>query len=573
VSVTGAMAEDIPEEGFSTVAYVRYVPGGAAVVQLSLPPNAPEPIAGERTKLLVTVADKNGNSVPDSTIAADLKVEAGPIGNASVERSGAASIADGTGEVWVRSETATEPTEFWLSGAAPGGLAIMHSEDEPFVATWTAGNIAQFGLFLPEQEPSRVGGGRMVVGVRTEDAFGNPRGGFDGSTLVISHSPHVRFREGRGKVSLRDGMGELEIVSDSTEPFQLSLQDVARTGLRTASVLRASFQPLPGVQAVFGEIPVAPQPVGFPYPLPLLVLDRLGNVAEEYEGDVPVTMSGAARVAGRAPEIFRVVGGRATLPVLTTIAETVRFELDESAIIDKAEAARSAALRTYGKSAALTFCAADSQRLVMTLVQVESDAPTEVRAGEDVVVSIKALDAFNNLVVHQQCTFFLEVDLKPQIDETLTNAINVSHDLPQRYMLQLSQGEAIQRVPTRTAGEISLTLVQPSLRNVDVTSAARIKVAPAKAVTIDVVNMPEEGRAGLEFHLIVRALDQFGNVDESFDRSVTLDSDGAPPGMALQNGGKVHLTKGIGKISAEVAPTPPPMGPPIGRAPRGKTPP
>ena len=150
VSVTGEMAEDIPEEGFSTVAYVRYVPGGAAVVQLSLPPNAPDPIAGERTKLLVTVADKNGNSVPDSTIAADLKVEAGPIGNASVERSGAASIADGTGEVWVRSETATEPTEFWLSGAAPGGLAIMHTEDEPFVATWTAGKSALLGLFAPE---------------------------------------------------------------------------------------------------------------------------------------------------------------------------------------------------------------------------------------------------------------------------------------------------------------------------------------------------------------------------------------------------------------------------------------
>ena len=67
-------------------------------------------------------------------------------------------------------------------------------------------------------------------------------------------------------------------------------------------------------------------------PQPLLVLDRLGNVAEDFDGEVPVKMSGAARVAGRAPEVFRVVSGRATLPVLTTIAETVTFELDESAI-------------------------------------------------------------------------------------------------------------------------------------------------------------------------------------------------------------------------------------------------
>jgi len=368
---------------------------------------------------------------------------------------------------------------------------------------------------------------------------------------------------------LRDGIGTVDIESDSTAPFQLSLQDAANTGLRTASVLRANFKALPGVQAVFGELPSAPQPVGFPYPLPLLVLDRLGNVAEDFEGDIPVTMSGAARVAGRAPEIFRLVAGRATLPVLTTIAETVRFQLDQSSIIDKQAASESAALQAYGSSAAITFCAADAQSLVVAPLPREpgGDVPTQVKAGEDVHVRIKALDAFTNLVAHQQCTFFLEVELKPSLDDALTNATAVAQEAPQRYMLQLSDGEAVQRVPTRIAGEMLLRLVQPSLLSVDVSSTARLRVMPATAVSIDVANMPEAGKAGLEFHLLVRALDQFGNVDDTFDREVTLDNDGVPVGMVLQNQGKVQLVKGIGRALCEVgAPAASPM---VGRAPRG----
>ena len=39
------------------------------------------------------------------------------------------------------------------------------------------------------------------------------------------------------------------------------------------------------------------------------------------------------------------------------------------------------------------------------------------------------------------------------------------------------------------------------------------------AVSIDVINMPEAGRTGVEFQLMVRALDQFGNVDENFERA------------------------------------------------------
>ncbi|KOO31863.1 hypothetical protein Ctob_008003 [Chrysochromulina tobinii] len=576
----GPSVEMIGDEGLSAVAYVPYLAGSAAVVQLALPPGA-MPIAGERTKLLVCVADKFGNMVAagSSNLAADVKVEPGPIGNASVERNGVASIADGIGEVWVRSESATLPTEFYITSAAvPGGLALRHTQDEPFRAVWSAAKIAAIGVFLPEAEKqATVGGGRMVLGVRTEDAYGNPRGtGWDGSVLVLSPSPHVSFSARAGvqirdareaKVTIKDGVGLFEMVSDSTEIFQITLRDVANTGLRTTSVLRAQFRSLPGVQCIFGEVPAAAQPVGLPFPLPLLVLDRLGNVADDFEGDIPVKMTGACRTAGGAREAFRAIRGRAALPVLSTIAETVQFTLDPAtAILNKEEAAASDALLRYGFTTTLTFGAADAKRLTISALAAaaaaeralsgEAAAPggeVQVRAGDEVLVAIKALDAYNNLVLHQQCTFFLEVELRPKVDEALTNTL-AAREPPQRYMLQLSNGEAHQRVPTRLVGELSLRLVQPSVLSIDLSATAKIKVVAARAVSIDVVNVPEAGRGGVEFSLLVRALDQYGNVDEAFDAEVVqLDREGAPPGMVLQNDGIVKLTRGIGRCTAVTA--------------------
>lgn len=157
--------------------------------------------------------------------------------------------------------------------------------------------------------------------------------------------------------------------------------------------------------------------------------------------------------------------------------------------------------------------------------------------------------------LESQCTFFLEVELRPKVDEALTNTL-AAREPPQRYMLQLSNGEAHQRVPTRLAGELSLRLVQPSVLSIDLSATAKIKVVAARAVSIDVVNVPEAGRGGVEFSLLVRALDQYGNVDEAFDAEVVqLDREGAPPGMVLQNDGIVKLTRGLGRCSAVTAVT------------------
>ena len=97
-------------------------------------------------------------------------------------------------------------------------------------------------------------------------------------------------------------------------------------------------------------------------------------------------------------------------------------------------------------------------------------------------------------------------------------------------------------------------------------ATARVRVVAAPAVSVDVVNIPERGRAGVDFELVVRALDQFGNVDEAFERDVTLDCDG--PGFELPNGGVVNLARGMATLrvlrSDQVEGPPKPSSQPIG---------
>ena len=138
----------------------------------------------------------------------------------------------------------------------------------------------------------------------------------------------------------------------------------------------------------------------------------------------------------------------------------------------------------------------------------------------------------------------------PVLDESLSTLSQRPREPPQRYMLQLSGGVATQVVPTRQAGELSLKMTQPSA-SIEHSATARVKVVAGKACSVDVLNIPEAGQAGQAFELVCCARDKFGNVDEAFEKEVTLDYDGQLPGgdaLALPNEGKVSLKKGIARV-------------------------
>ena len=119
-------------------------------------------------------------------------------------------------------------------------------------------------------------------------------------------------------------------------------------------------------------------------------------------------------------------------------------------------------------------------------------------------------------------------------------------------MLQLREGQASQRVPTRVAGELSLKMVQPSLPTIEHGGSARVKVVAGKASSVDVLNIPEAGQAGQAFELVCLARDAYGNVDETFEKEVTIDYDGgAMPGgdkLTMPNDGVINLKKGMARV-------------------------
>ena len=169
---------------------------------------------------------------------------------------------------------------------------------------------------------------------------------------------------------------------------------------------------------------------------------------------------------------------------------------------------------------------------------------------------MRALDAFDNLVDNAagrqgELRLFLEVAVDPLLDESLSTAAQRPREPPQRYMLQLMGGVASQRVPTQVAGELTIRMAQPSHPTVEHGGAARIKVVAGKATSVDVLNIPEAGQAGQAFELVCLARDRFGNVDETFEKEVTIDYDGQLPNgdrLTLPNDGVVTLKKGLAKV-------------------------
>jgi len=225
--------------------------------------------------------------------------------------------------------------------------------------------------------------------------------------------------------------------------------------------------------------------------------------------------------------------------------------LEEEAIIDPT-AAEIPKLAAHPLSLALPFCPAAATSLALTIARPSGDeSPSQVTAGEDLTVSVRALDAYDNLCDLQECTFFIEAEGIPLLDETLTSAGQLHREPPQRYLVQLSKGEVSQRVPTRVAGELWIRLLQPSAHGLDTSATKRVRVTAASAISVDVVNIPEQGHAGVEFEIVVRALDQFGNVDDTFERDVSLACDG--PDFTLPNQGVVSLTRGLARMRVQRA--------------------
>ena len=251
-----------------------------------------------------------------------------------------AALVDGVGEVWVRGESSTVPSKYWVElapnstfleyagGPAVAAPDVRNDEDTPFGLLFEPSEVAALGLRLEKPGVKTPVGDAMVVRVVAEDAYGNERDGWFGTASVVCRGE----ARGGGDVLVENGEGRVEFFSQRAEEIQVSFTSCSDPSLRISSILRGSFAHVDAVRAVFGAIPTEPQPAGEPFQLPLVVLDRFDNECETYSGSFAVTMTGDARVAGDLPPTFEVSGGRAMLPIIDQTAEMVTFTVHNAVL-------------------------------------------------------------------------------------------------------------------------------------------------------------------------------------------------------------------------------------------------
>jgi len=194
-------------------------------------------------------------------------------------------------------------------------------------------------------------------------------------------------------------------------------------------------------------------------------------------------------------------------------------------------------------------------QLIARLNGAEEEPVDTVTAGAELAIKVRTVDAYEN-ISPSFCGFAtLEAKLKPRMADSLFTAQSEPR-LPFTFPLAFTGGEAQVIVPTKEAGELQLGVLSPSDRSLDVQSArARVSVSAAAAVSVEVVNLPEAGCAGVSFELVVHAKDMFGNVDETFESEVALDHDQPPGELNLPNAGIVHLKNGVAKVRVTRKPT------------------
>jgi hypothetical protein len=271
-----------------------------------------------------------------------------------------------------------------------------------------------------------------------------------------------------------------------------------------------------------------------------------------------VGIVGDAHPAGNSPPIAVAVNGRASLPIICTAASSVAFELGDDATLDAATHAlpdfqeRLKADR-LGRAATVQVVAGRPVRIDMN-VSAPTDAnggitesPAQVVAGTELQLRLRALDVHGNVSLSCTCESTLEADVEPRVDDELASSGSTrAQATMQPYLIKLDQGEANKVVHTSTAGKLTLRLTKLT-EPIDGSATFATQVVADKAVAIDVVKIPEAGRAGLDFELVVRAHDRFGNTDESFEKEVSLDHDNNVPvgsELLLQNHGLLKLTRG-----------------------------
>ncbi len=343
-------------------------------------------------------------------------------------------------------------------------------------------------LVVTTQPPSGVvAGSSFGLVVAAEDSFGTVDTAFNGSVTVSDANGGIAL----GTITACNGVATFSgLTLDDAGDYSLS---VTSNGLSAAATNSLTVRAAPASQVIVLD-PIGNILSGAPFDIDIVLVDSDGNIDQTFTGNVTLALAnnpGSSTLGGTV--IVSAVDGVATFSGLTINNSGIGYAFQ----------ATSAGLTTGTSS---PFNVSNDQLVVTT------QPPSTVAAGSGFGLVVAAEDGSGDVDTsfHGAVTVALDNDLGGSgLDVMQEFTVNAVNGVATFSNLTLDQ-----------AGDYVLSLTSDGLGGA---TTDLFSVTPVAATQLVVTAQPPSIiTAGAGFAVTIAAEDPFGNIDATFDGSVTL---------------------------------------------------
>ena len=496
----------------ATTTAFAVTPASASQLVVGAPPASVA--AGQGFSVTVSVEDAYGNLENSFGGSINLALGANPAGGSL----GGDLTLQATGGV-------ADFSSLILTTAGSGFTieATSHGLSAATTPSFTVTPGAPSQLVINGEPPTSITAGNGIgLIVKVEDAFGNLETAYDSSVSVgLSGGPVGAVLKGTLSGVATSGMASFSglTIAEAGSGFVLD----ATSGGLTVATSSFAVAPASPSQLVVSSEPPTDVAAGTGFGLSVSIEDAYGNLESDDSGEVTVDLSGGPN----RPSL----GGTLTIPASGGIADFSGLTLTRA---DDGYTLNASSDGLAGVSTTrFTVTPSTPSQVVVT-----TQPPSVVTAGNNFGLSVAVEDAFGNAEPNYGGK--LSVALSGgsgQAGLGGTLAISASGGLGQFAGLTIDQ-----------AG--SGYTLQVGADGLEADSTPAIQITPTAASGLVVVDQPPASViAGQPFGLTIAAVDSFGNIETSFDGTVTASLAVNPGGAPLTGAATVRAAGGLARFS------------------------
>jgi hypothetical protein len=417
---------------------------------------------------------------------------------------------------------------FWYYDETPGTYTITTSDSSP-TPDGTTGiddatdsvtiSVGATSLFLLNDPGDMTVSTRLGYTVTRKDQFGNPVTSGTETVYLYSTSSgaNKRFYNASSGGSI---ITSVTIGAGSSSANFWYYDETAGTYIITASDNASAPDSTIGIDDAMDPVTVsvaaivatkftiydpADTVVGGSVTVTIRAEDNSGNLDTTYQNDVTLVLSGSATGGG----LVNIVNGIGTKIITDSVAETVNLTLSDT--------------QSTGLNVSSTQDVVFSN--ITTATKFLIDDPSDTVIGGSAVITIRAVDNSNNL------------DLSYQSDVTLV----LNGSATGGGLVNIVNGIGTKTITDNTAETVTLSLSDTQSTGLSVSSTQNIVFANATVATKFIIIDPADTVVGGSAVITIRAVDNSGNLDTTYQNDVTLVLSGSATG-----GGLVSITNGAG---------------------------